>query len=217
MGREPVRDPAVLLEAGLRRLGLAVPAAPLLAYMELLARWNRAYNLTAVREPARMVSHHLLDSLAVLPWVRGPRVADAGTGAGLPGIPLAVARPDWAFTLIDAGGKKTRFVTQAVAELGLANVTVVHSRVEDFRPEAPFDTVVSRAFAALDGMLAATAHLGGPGTRWLAMKGRPPEAELAAVPAPFRVEAVEPVQVPGLDAARSVVIISRAQGDESTS
>jgi 16S rRNA (guanine527-N7)-methyltransferase len=179
----------------------------LIAYLVLLEKWNRAYNLTAVRDPLEMVPRHLLDSLAVLPWLAGPNVLDIGSGAGLPGIPLAVARPDLAFTLLDSNAKKTRFMLQAAAELGLANVAVVNTRVEDFRPPQPFATLVTRAFASIPDMLAACGHLCAPGCRLLAMKGAVPQGELAALPAGFQVSAVHALEVPGLEARRHVIII----------
>src|SRR5215472_15037920 len=138
-----------LLAPGLETLGVSLPAdgaARLLEYVELLQRWNQAYNLTAVRDPAEMVVKHILDSLAVLPHVQRGPVQDVGAGAGLPGIPLAIARPDLGFTLLDSNGKKTRFIVQAKAGLGLHNVEVVQARAEDYRPPGPFATVLSRAF-----------------------------------------------------------------------
>lgn len=209
-------DVRARLESGLSALDLELSQAAcdrLLAYLALLHKWNRAYNLTAVRDPLQMIGLHLLDSLAVLPHVRGPRVLDVGTGAGLPGIPLAVARPDWALTLLDSNGKKTRFVTQAAIELGLNNLTVVHSRVEEYVSERGFDTVVSRAFASLGEMLEATRHLLAPQGRLLAMKGAYPTAELAALPQGVVVEAVERLAVPGVDAARHVVLLTAGTGE----
>ena len=198
------------LHQGITDLGLAL-AAPvetkLLQYLQLLAKWNQVYNLTAVRDPAAMVTRHLLDSLAVAPHVRGPRVLDIGTGPGLPGIPLALARPELAFTLLDANAKKTRFVTQAAGELGLANVEVVQSRVENYRPAQKFDTLVSRAFSNIADMLANARHLCAPSGRFLAMKGTYPEEELAAVAAEYATEVVA-LTVPGLDAERHVVILT---------
>lgn len=197
------------LREGLERLGVAVDAAAearLLAYLALLVRWNRAYNLTAVRDPAQMVSRHLLDSLAVLPWVEGDTLVDVGTGPGLPGLPLAIARPGLRVSLLDANGKKVRFLRQVVMELGLADVEVVQSRVESFRPPHGFDLVTSRAFAALPDMVDLTRHLLAPGGRWLAMKGVSPEPELAALPGDI-VSRVEPLHVPGETACRHLVIL----------
>lgn len=178
--------------------------------MRLLAKWNGTYNLTAVRDPLEMVTRHLLDSLVMVAFLRGARVLDVGTGPGLPGIPLAVARPDLGFTLLDANAKKTRFVVQAVGELALKNVEVVQSRVEKYHPSRTFDTVVSRAFASIADMLAHARHLCAPGGRFLAMKGAYPEEELTALPAGYDHEVV-PLAVPGLDAARHVVIVTPAQ------
>jgi len=202
------------LHAGLARLGLEAPAEPLLAYLRLLARWNRAYNLTSVDEPRAMVTHHLLDSLAVMPAVEGPRVLDVGTGAGLPGIPLALALPACDFTLLDSNSKKTRFVTQAVLELGLRNVTVVHQRVEEYRPPTCFNTVVARAYAALGSWLAQTRIPGCPGGLYLAMKGVFPAAELEGLPEGFVLEGVTPLEVPGLAAARHLVRVRKSAAGE---
>ncbi|MGA9852475.1 MAG: 16S rRNA (guanine(527)-N(7))-methyltransferase RsmG [Gammaproteobacteria bacterium] len=202
-----------LLLSGLAQLRLELPPdgpVKLLAFIELLAKWNSAYNLTAVREPAEMVNKHLLDSLAVAPFLHDRKILDAGTGAGLPGIPLAVAFPERHFTLLDSNGKKTRFVTHAATTLGLKNVEVVQVRAEDYRPEEPFDTVTSRAFASLTEFLDMTAHLCAPVGRWLAMKGEPPDNELQKLPAGFRLIAVHPIRVPGLDAQRCVVEVVKA-------
>lgn len=201
------------LRAGLEALGIPLPASAqrrLLDFVALLAKWNEAYNLTAVRDPEQMVTRHILDSLAVLPYVKGPRVLDIGTGAGLPGIPLAVARPDLRFVLLDSNAKKTRFVTQAAAELGLTNVEVVQARVEKYRPDEKFDTLISRAFASLGEMLGACGGLCRHGGQILAMKGVYPGEELSAVAAPFHVQDVRSLAVPGLDAARHLVIITPA-------
>lgn len=198
------------LEQGLQQLGTPLAAEQrrlLLAYLRLLEKWNSAYNLTAVRNPADMVTRHLLDSLAILPHLHGRRVLDIGTGAGLPGIPLAIARPALAFTLLDANAKKTRFVTQAVGELHLINVEVRQARAEQYHPAQNFDTLVSRAFASIADMLAAARHLCAPGGRFLAMKGTYPENELAAVPAGYSVEVLA-LAVPGLSAERHVVILT---------
>jgi len=180
----------------------------LLTFVHLLAKWNAAYNLTAVRDPQEMIARHLLDSLVLLPYLHGARVLDIGTGPGLPGIPLALARPDIAFTLLDANAKKTRFVTQAVGELGLKNVEVVQARVENYRPEQKFDTLVARAFSSIAELLKSAQHLCAPGGRFLAMKGVYPEEELAAIPAEFAVSEVAALKVPGLDAARHLVVVT---------
>lgn len=189
--------PCDLAEAAIERL---------LDYLELLARWNATYNLSAVRDSLDMVTRHLLDSLAVAPCVVGTTLADLGTGPGLPGIPLAIAAPQRAVTLVDSNGKKTRFLRAAVRELKLDNVQVVEGRVENV--SGSFDCVTARAFASLADMLAWGGHLLAPGGHWLALKGRVTAEELAAVPAPFRVLEVRPLQVPGLDAERCVVIIA---------
>ncbi len=198
---------AVLVQ-GVSRLGLDLPGEildRLLVYLELLAKWNRVYNLTAVRDPVQMVIRHLLDSFAVLPHVAGKRFIDVGTGAGLPGIPLAVALADTQWVLLDANGKKARFVTQAVAAAGLTNVSVAHARVEDYHPAHPFDAVVTRAYASLEVMVASTRHLCGPHGRILAMKGRLPGEEIRRVKAMSRVVRVHELTVPGLTEERCLV------------
>jgi len=196
------------LAPGLQKLEVRLHTggeATLLRYVELLVRWNQVYNLTAVRDPDEMITKHLLDSLAILPFVTGATVADVGTGAGLPGIPLAVALPDTRFTLIDSNGKKTRFVTQAKAELKLGNVEVVQARTEAYEPAAPFAQVVSRAFASLKDFAVLAGGLAAPGGRLLAMKGAVSQEELADLPPGFRVLAAHPLKVPGLDAERCLV------------
>jgi 16S rRNA (guanine527-N7)-methyltransferase len=198
-----------LLNRGLKAMGVALPPltqARLVVFVQLLEKWNRQYNLTAVRDPAQMVMRHLLDSLSVLPYLIGLRVLDIGTGAGLPGIPLALARPDLAFTLLDSNAKKLTFVRQALHELGIANVTVAQARAEKFHPEEKFDTLIARAFASLSEILAVSAHLCAPGGRLLAMKGVFPQEELAAIGANYRVE-IKALTVPGLDAERHLVIL----------
>ena len=199
-----------LLQQGLQDMGIDL-AAPvqvkLLAFLELLERWNRSYNLTAVRDPEQMVPRHLLDSLTVLPYLQGPRVLDIGTGPGLPGIPLALARPDLEFVLLDSNAKKTRFATQAMHELGLKNVGIVQERVEKFHPEIKFDTLIARAFASIPDMLTASRHLCAEHGRFLVMKGVFPQEELAAVTDGYRAE-VKALRIPGLDAARHVVVLT---------
>ncbi|WP_303784617.1 16S rRNA (guanine(527)-N(7))-methyltransferase RsmG [Azovibrio restrictus] len=193
---------------GIQALGLDLPAKAvdqLLAYRDLMLKWNRTYNLTALKDPARMVSHHLLDSLAILPWIAGPELLDVGSGAGLPGIPLAIARPDLRVTLVDAVQKKAAFQRQAAIELGLANVQALHGRVEEL--QGRYGMITSRAFADLADFVRLTRSLLAPGGRWLAMKGLAPEQELAALPAGVQVAGLHPLQVPGLDAARHLVIL----------
>lgn len=183
-------------------------AARLLALLEELARWNRAYNLTAIKDPDAMITHHLLDSLSVSPDLVGTRIADAGTGAGFPGLPLAVCNPQRHFTLIDSTAKKLRFVSHAVQLLGLGNVTAVHARVEALKVDTPFDTVVARAFAPLPQLLARVASLCGTTSRVLAMKGKWPADEIAALPGPWRVLGSRELTIPGLDAARCVIALA---------
>lgn len=208
-----------LLRAGLLELHCPLEAdtqARLVAYVRLLEKWNRTYNLTAVRVPEEMIPRHLLDSLALLPYLKGPRVLDIGTGPGLPGIPLALARPDLAFTLLDSNAKKTRFVTQACAELGLKNVEVVNERVEKYHPPTPFDTIVSRAFSTITDMLVASRHLCHPAGQFLAMKGVAPLEELAGMPPGYKVSGVPALVVPGLSAARHVAILVPVDPNEPT-
>ncbi len=203
--------PEALLRHGLQAMGLDVPPPvqqKLLAYLGILDKWNRTYNLTAVREAAEMVTRHLLDSLSVLPYLQGPRILDIGTGAGLPGIPLALARPELEIVLLDSNAKKIRFVTQAVHELGLKNVAVVRARVEKYLPDKKFDTLITRAFASIPDMLTRCRRLGVSGGLFLAMKGVYPREELAAIGDEGKVVQVKPLHVPGLDAARHLVVIT---------
>ncbi len=178
----------------------------LLAFIKLIEKWNKAYNLTAVRDPLQMVDLHLLDSLAILPHLPGGRIADIGTGAGIPGIPLAICRPDCRFTLVDSNSKKTRFVRQAVLELKLSNVEVVHSRVEQLTPTTPFDAVLTRAFASLPDIVHLTGHLLAEQGVLLAMKGQTPSDELVGIAGLFQVI---PLHVPGIDAERCLIRIER--------
>lgn len=201
---------AAQLAAGLAELGLPLDAAQqekLLAYVALLAKWNRVYSLTAIREPARMVTHHLLDSLAPLSAFRGEglRILDVGSGFGTPGIPLAIARPDWHFALLDSNHKKTTFLRQAVLELKLTNVSVLTERVEHYRPEQPFHIITSRAFADLSEFVQLTRHLLATGGEWIALKGVYPHEEIARLPADVKVTAVDRLKVPGLEAERHTV------------
>lgn len=205
--------PRAALELGLEELGLPLPEfarRQMLEYIALLAKWNRTYNLTAVRTPEDMVSHHLLDSLAILPHLpepeREPALADAGSGAGLPGIPLALARPLWRVTLVEASAKKAAFLRQAAIELRLKNVAVQETRVERWHPESLFGIVVSRAFSGLAQFVSACRHLVAPRGVLAAMKGRDPRAEIAEVPARCSCEAPIRLSVPLLQAHRHLVI-----------
>jgi len=206
---------AAQLDAGLAALGLALPEAArvrLLAFAALLAKWNRVYNLTSIRDAQQVVSHHLLDSLAVLPHLAGvARLADVGSGGGLPGIPLAIAAaeraPALAVTSIETVNKKASFQQQAKIELGLTNFTVVNERVENVRPEPRFDAVISRAFSELADFVGLTAHLLAPGGRFLAMKGVYPREEITRLPAACRVVEALPLTVPGLGAERHLIIL----------
>jgi 16S rRNA (guanine527-N7)-methyltransferase len=198
------------LAAGVAALGLALPdgaEAKLLGYLALLEKWNRVYNLTAVRDAERMVSHHLLDSLTAVPFFQGKTVLDVGSGGGLPGIPLAIARPDLQVTLIDSIAKKTAFLLQVKAELGLGNLEVMTSRVEDFQPESKFDVITSRAFSDLKEFVGLTRHLLMPGGRWLAMKGVLPHEEIVSLPDWAKVSANHALVVPGLEASRHLIVL----------
>lgn len=181
----------------------------LLAYLGMLLKWNKVYNLISRRDSDNLVALHLLDSLSVLPYINGPRVIDVGTGAGLPGMPLAIMRPDCGFTLLDSNGKKGRFRTQAAIELGLKNVTVVSARAEGFDPGEGFDNVMSRAFATLADMLNVAGHMVAKDGCFLAMKGVYPEQEMAELPAGFSVGTVHELRVPELNADRHLVVIRR--------
>ena len=180
----------------------------LLSYLELLQKWNKVHNLTAVRDPAEMVTLHLLDSLSVLPHINVERLLDVGSGAGLPGIPLAVCRPDLQVAVMDASQKKASFMRQAKAELGLGNLEVVCGRVEQYQPPRIFDAIISRAFSDLKEFVSLTRHLLMPGGSWLAMKGAHPHDELAQLPADVQVIDILPLHVPGLDAQRHLVVLS---------
>jgi 16S rRNA (guanine527-N7)-methyltransferase len=202
-----------LLTDGIATLGLSLDTAAserLLAYVALLERWNGAYNLTAVRDRSQMVVRHLLDSLAVLPYVRGASLADLGTGAGLPGIPLAIAAPQRQVLLVDSNGKKVRFLREAIRTLQLTNVSAVQTRVEAVR--GTFDCITARAFASLGDMLALGGHLLAADGVWLALKGRAPDDELAAIPPAFRLVATHTLAVPGLDAERHLLLLAHAAG-----
>lgn len=198
------------LLAGLQQAKLEVSqpqAESLLGYLQLLHKWNRAYNLSGIKDIGEMLSLHVLDSLLLLPMIDGRLVADVGTGAGLPGIPLAICLPEVRFILIDSNSKKTRFIFQTCAQLGLRNVDVVHSRVQDYASAAQVDIVTSRAFASLADMVSACSHLLAPAGKFLAMKGQEPVREIAELPANCAVTEVRRLQLPGSDAERHVIDI----------
>jgi 16S rRNA (guanine527-N7)-methyltransferase len=196
------------LAAALAALDLDLPpAAPaqLLAFRDLLLKWNKTYNLTALRDPDQAISHHLLDSLAILPHVGDGPLLDVGSGGGLPGIPLAIARPDLSVSMVDTVQKKATFLQQAAIQLGLKNVAVHHARVENLPGQ--YAQISSRAFAELALFVSLTRHLLAPGGRWLAMKGVRPDDEIRALPDDVTVDAVIPLSVPGLDAERHLIIL----------
>ena len=196
------------LQLGSAQLGVSLSAEmciKLLDYLELLDKWNKVYNLTAIRDPQQMVSNHLLDSLAVTPHLWAGQWLDVGCGAGLPGLVLAVVKPEWHFTLLDSNSKKTSFVQQAIIELELRNVAVQCARVEEWQTTERFDGIISRAFTGLGEFITKTRGLMATHGRWAAMKGMA-EQELASIPQGCRIERVIPLQVPGLQAARSLVI-----------
>ena len=200
------------LESGLAQLALdPALAAPLLDYLALLSRWNATYNLTAIRDPREMLTKHLLDSLAIAPFLREiATLADLGTGPGLPGIPLAIALPSLQVTLVESNGKKARFLREAVRRLGLPNAAVFEGRIEAFAPAQPFDAITARALATVPLILELGGHLLKPEGRLLAMKGADFETEIATLPADWRVRAIHPLRVPGLNGQRHLLDIARA-------
>ena len=217
MSAASVASPADLsgaLARGLSEMALSLDSATqgrFLQYLDLLEKWNRVYNLTAIRKQEQMVSNHLLDSLVLTPYITGTRILDVGSGAGLPGIPLALARPQWDVTLLDSNHKKTAFLRQAVAELALANVTVVSDRVESWQPQQKFDCIVSRAFAELAEFVNLAKHLLAPGGYFAAMKGLHPYEEIEKLPSGWRAREVLGLNVPGLNAVRHLVLIEAIQ------
>lgn len=181
----------------------------LLQLVALLDKWNKAYNLTSVRDPEEMLVKHIMDSIVVSPYLEGQRFIDVGTGPGLPGLPLAIMNPDKEFVLLDSLGKRIRFITQAVHELKLSNVTPVQSRVEEYQPEEKFDGVLSRAFASLEDMLHWCKHLPKPGGQFLALKGLFPEAEIKTLNPQFKLQISYKLTVPELDGERHLVVMSQ--------
>ena len=202
------------LANGLSEMGLVLDAMTqtrLLQYLDLLEKWNRVYNLTAIRDREQMVSNHLLDSLVLAPYITGQQILDVGSGAGLPGIPLALARPQLEVTLLDSNHKKTAFLRQAAAELALANISVAAERVETWQPARKFDCIVSRAFAELSEFVNLAKHLLVPGGYFAAMKGLHPYEEIEKLPAGWRAREVIDLKVPGLNAVRHLVLIEAVQ------
>ncbi|MGM0951381.1 MAG: 16S rRNA (guanine(527)-N(7))-methyltransferase RsmG [Pseudomonadota bacterium] len=182
----------------------------LLAFLALLNKWNKAYNLTAVRDEQVMVSRQLLDSLSILPWITTDHLLDVGAGGGLPGIPLAIVFPDRHFTLLDSNGKKTRFLNQCVLELGLKNVDVIHGRAEDCMPDQPFTQISSRAFTALENLVSWCGQLLANDGEFLAMKGQYPDDEVSALPEDWQVKSSHSLKVPGADGERHLLVVARA-------
>ena len=209
------RSPAKVLEQGLEQMSLETTAearSQLLKYIDLLAKWNHTYNLTAVTNKQQMVIRHLLDSLSIcryIPYKKGGRILDVGSGPGLPGLPLAMVFPQLEFVLLDSRRKQIRFIIQAISQLGLDNVSVEQARVEAYQPDVLFDLVLSRAFSSMADFFAATARLCLPGGQLLAMKGRLPEYELKQLPPGCRVDTLDSINVPGLQAERHVVLLSQ--------
>ncbi|AWP24815.1 MAG: 16S rRNA (guanine(527)-N(7))-methyltransferase RsmG [Gammaproteobacteria bacterium] len=212
MGAEPWGRARERLRVGMQALGLTADAptqARLLSYLETLARWNRVFNLTAIRDPEDMVARHILDSLTILPHLPAGRLLDIGSGAGLPGIPIAVLQPQRPVVLLDRSRKRMDFLTEVVARMALTQVVLAHGRVEDHVPEAPYAVITARAFASLDDIALAAGRLLAPGGIIAAMKGALPTEELASVAPPFTVQAVHALQVPGLAAKRHLVALVR--------
>ena len=198
------------LEAGCRQMNIRVGKAQqqqLLAHIELIAKWNQRLNLTAIRDSGDMVVHHVLDSLSVMPWIKGKKILDIGSGAGFPGIPLAIVDPTTRITLLDSRGKRIEFLRYACHSLQLDNILLQKSRVEDYRPQQKFDTLVARAFSSLARLVELTAQCRSRGARMLALKGKYPQSEVAELPARTRTcTTIEKIDVPGLDAQRHIVI-----------
>lgn len=202
----------IALQDGLAELGIELSQEAqqkLLAFRDLLLKWNKTYNLTALRDPAQAISHHLLDSLAILPHVGDGPLLDVGSGGGLPGMPLAIARPQLSVSMVDTVQKKATFLQQAAIQLGLKNVAVYHARVEEMPGQ--YAQISSRAFAEIGLFIRLTRHLLAPGGRWLAMKGVRPDDEIAALPADVVVEQIIPLHVPGLGAERHLIILKAGQ------
>ncbi|WP_297361363.1 16S rRNA (guanine(527)-N(7))-methyltransferase RsmG [Acidiferrobacter sp.] len=212
MGAAPWGRAAKRLHTGLQALGLAADAdteTRLLSYLETLARWNRVFNLTAIHDPEDMVERHILDSLAILPHLPTGRLLDMGSGAGLPGIPIAVLQARRSVTLLDRSRKRMDFLTEVVARLALTQVALAHGRVEDHAPEAPYAVITARAFASLNDIALSAGRLLAQGGVIAAMKGALPTEELATLAPPFTIQAVHALEVPGLAAKRHLVVLAR--------
>ncbi len=200
------------IELGLEKLGLTVHTNQVEQFnvcIEQLIKWNKAYNLTAIRDPDQMLVLHLFDSLSIAPWLKPGQLLDVGTGPGFPGIPLAILQPERSFSLLDSNGKKTRYMKQLVYQLKLDNVTVLDTRVEQWQPERQFDVIVSRAFASLDKMISLTQHLLSPTGYWQAMKGEDIETERQALPASVEVVESRSLSVPDLQASRHLITLKK--------
>jgi 16S rRNA (guanine527-N7)-methyltransferase len=211
-------SPVEQLERGLTALSLSLTAAAqakLLAYATLLYKWNKTYSLTALREQDKAVSHHLLDSLAILPHVRPGSLLDVGSGGGMPGIPLAIACPDMPVTLLDSNSKKAAFLQQAAIELGLSNISVHCGRVEQYHPPVGFSAITSRAFSELADFVHLSRHLLAADGRWLAMKGVWPQEEIARLPSAIEVEAVHRLEVPEVEGERHLVVLKPRSEDQA--
>ncbi|MEZ8131165.1 16S rRNA (guanine(527)-N(7))-methyltransferase RsmG [Enterovibrio norvegicus] len=196
----------------IEQAGMEIPAHQqdqLIGYVEMLHKWNKAYNLTSVRDPQEMIIKHIMDSIVVSQHLEGSTFIDVGTGPGLPGIPLAIVNPEKSFTLLDSLGKRIRFIRQVIHELKIDNVTPVQSRVEDFQSEAGFDGVLSRAFASMNDMISWCHHLPTPNGHFLALKGQVDQVEIDALPADCSVTDIKPLTVPGLEGQRHLVILAK--------
>ena len=207
------------LSEGMRRLGYndatdtSKQEEKLLRFLTLMQKWNRTHNLTAIRDPQTMLTHHIIDSLAILPYMTGSKIADIGSGAGLPGIPIAIMRPEWQVTLIESNKKKATFLQQAKIELELTNITVIANRAENYQAENPFNTIVSRALSSLKDFVTMSGHLGGnekQSTRHVAMKATNVEQEINDLPDGYKVDQIVPLLVPDLNAERQLIIIKQS-------
>ena len=216
MNSAPPSSRAAQFAHGLATMGVSLPSerqGKLLAYLDLLYKWNRVYSLTALKEDDQAVSHHLLDSLSILPFVPAGNLLDVGSGGGTPGIPLAIACPELAVSLLDSNAKKAAFLRQAAIELELKNVTVHSGRVEQYHPDTGFAAVTSRAFAELADFVSLSRHLLAPKGRWLAMKGVRPDDEITRLPDDVGIDATYPLAVPGIDGERHLVVLRRTATD----